>query len=101
MSTFPRLIRLLTHQVEGGAKMLVFGHYMALLDGIEQRLARHKVGYIRIDGSVSGLDRRNAVKTFQEDPKCRVALLGMLAAGQGITLTAADTVFPQEDKSLS
>lgn len=72
--------------------MLVFGHYIAVLDGIEQRLARHKVRYVRIDGSVSGLDRRNAVKTFQEDNECRVALLGMLAAGQGITLTAADTV---------
>ena len=61
--------------VEGGAKLLVFGHYMAVLDGLEQRLCRHKVGYVRIDGSVLSSDRRMAVEKFQRDTSGETAVL--------------------------
>ena len=36
--------------VRGGCKLLVFAHYISVLDHLEQKLAQHKIGYIRIDG---------------------------------------------------
>ena len=49
-------------------------------------------GYIRIDGSTLPQRRQNLVNKFQDDPKCRVALLGITAAGVALTLTAASNV---------
>ncbi|EKX47071.1 hypothetical protein GUITHDRAFT_69936 [Guillardia theta CCMP2712] len=87
--------------VEGGAKLLIFAHYLAVLDTLEKELCRAKarsneinkcVGYIRIDGGVSASDRPDLVKKFQTRSDVRVAVLGLQAAGQGLTLTAASAV---------
>merc|ERR1712190_198832 len=47
---------------------------------------------MRIDGSVSAAERLRRVDFFQKDESCRIAILGVMAAGVGITLTAASTV---------
>ena len=66
---------------------------MKVLDSIEDFLKDEKyVEYVRIDGKVQNENKDLAVKTFQEDENCLVALLGITAAGIGITLTAASTV---------
>jgi len=51
-----------------------------------------KVNYIRIDGRIDVHKRYEAVKKFQEDPKCTAAILSLTASSQGITLTAAQCV---------
>jgi SWI/SNF-related matrix-associated actin-dependent regulator 1 of chromatin subfamily A len=76
----------------GGGKLLVFAHHLTVLDGIQATCARAKVGFIRIDGRVPGLERQKLVTAFQTDPAVKVAVLGLTAAGQGLTLTAASTV---------
>lgn len=48
--------------------------------------------YMLIDGATPSGERFDNVKRFQTDESCRVAILSLLAASQGITLTAADTV---------
>jgi SWI/SNF-related matrix-associated actin-dependent regulator 1 of chromatin subfamily A len=78
--------------VEGGTKLLVFAHFLSVLDHLEQALTQSKVSFIRIDGSVSASDRQAAVTRFQSDDTVRVAILSLRAAGQGLTLTAAATV---------
>lgn len=75
-----------------GGKLLVFAHHMAVLDGLQATCARARVGFIRIDGKVPGLERQKLVNQFQNDPAIKVAVLGLTAAGQGLTLTAASTV---------
>merc|ERR1719277_2038936 len=47
---------------------------------------------MRIDGSVNAAERLRRVDMFQKDESCRIAVLGLTAAGVGITLTAASTV---------
>lgn len=47
---------------------------------------------VRIDGRTSLAKRQEAVEKFQMDPECRVFIGSLKAAGEGITLTAADTV---------
>ena len=64
-----------------------------MLDLIERylRLAGHS--YTRIDGSVRGNAREDAIQAFnQEDSTIFCFLLSTRAGGVGITLTAADTV---------
>jgi ferredoxin len=92
ISKVPLVLDYLNDLLEGGSKVLLFAHHIKVLDAIEQELFRQKVGHIRIDGSVSPSDRQLRCSEFQSKECVRVALLGLLAAGQGITLTAADTV---------
>ena len=92
VSKVPLVLEYLSDLLEGGCKVLVFAHHIKVLDAIEQELFRTKAGHIRIDGSVCPSDRQLRCKEFQSNENVRVALLGLLAAGQGITLTAADTV---------
>ncbi|CAM9597424.1 unnamed protein product, partial [Ectocarpus sp. 13 AM-2016] len=76
-----------------GGKILVFAHHRNVLDALEQSVVRTgRVEYIRIDGRTKPKDRQDLVDTFQSNPSVRVALLGLTAAGIGITLTAASRV---------
>lgn len=63
-----------------------------MLRGIESVVAGEKLGYMLIDGATPSAERFDSVARFQSDDTCRVAVLSLLAASQGITLTAADTV---------
>ena len=65
--------------------MLVFAHHTTLLDGIERALVNKfgKETVVRIDGkSGSGAKRQKSVDTFQNNSKCRVAVLGITSAGE-------------------
>jgi hypothetical protein len=75
-------------------KVLVFAHHKAVLDAMENTVAKELkgAGHIRIDGAVESLERASRVKKFQTCSSVRVAILSMTAAGVGLTLTAASTV---------
>lgn len=85
--------------LEGGtSKLLVFAHHRAVMDNLEGafRAMRIVTGFIRIDGTTPSLERFERCKRFQTDAACRVALLSVTAAGQGLTLTAAhDVIFAE------
>ncbi|KAK2795733.1 hypothetical protein FQN52_003582 [Onygenales sp. PD_12] len=94
----PRLIKL-------GHKILIFSQFKTQLD-ILQDYAVHLRGWncCRIDGAVSQSDRQAQIRAFNTDPEFRIFLLSTRAGGQGINLTAADTVIlfdsdwnPQQD----
>ncbi|CAI5502808.1 unnamed protein product [Closterium sp. Naga37s-1] len=78
--------------LEGGCKFLVFAHHMTMMDALSEFFQKAKVGYIRIDGGTAPEKRHHLVARFQEEPDTRVAVLGIHAAGVGLTLTAASTV---------
>ena len=88
----PAVCEYIKQVLEGGTKCLVFGHHLEMLDAIETVAAQLKVNWIRIDGSVPTAERHAAVSRFQSDDTIRIAVLGILAAGVGLTLTAASTV---------
>ena len=64
---------------------MVWSFYRSSLDRIAQRYSSY--GVARIDGSVtSSADRRDAVKSFQEDDETMLFLGNPAAAGAGLTL---------------
>jgi len=78
----------------------------AFLEGSDQKLvifavhketiewligAYYKIA-VKVDGSVSMLERQNAVDKFQNDPTCRIFIGNIQAAGVGLTLTASSNV---------
>jgi len=76
----------------GVSKFLVFAHHQAVMEAIERNLINHKVDHIRIDGKTPPHLRHEMVNTFQTSDDCKVAILGMTAAGMGLTLTKASLV---------
>lgn len=69
-------------------KVLCWANHMPELDDMEEVCKRRKWGHIRIDGSttkhIGKMEER-----FQNDKDCRVSI-GIVSAGVGITLTAAN-----------
>lgn len=63
-----------------------------MLDSVEQAISNRKVSHIRIDGKIDSVKRHEAVRKFQTDNNCMVAVLALTACCTGITLTAASTV---------
>lgn len=72
-------------------KIVIFGLHIDVLNLLEQGI-RKGCCVARVDGGVSLLERQKAVDRFQNEPRCRVFLGNMQAAGVGLTLTASSTV---------
>jgi len=69
--------------------MVVIGIHKDVLSYLASVLDKHKIGYVKIDGSKSAVEREESVRRFQSDFDCRVFLGNIRAAGTGLTLTAA------------
>lgn len=74
---------------EGLEKIVVFAHHRDVLDVLHKALHHH--GLVRLDGSATLTARQAAVDAFQTDPKVKVFLGQITAAGVGLTLTAAQS----------
>ena len=94
ISKLPALIQYVRTLVASRAahpKVLLFGHHLAVLDGVEEG-ALACVAHIRIDGATPPAARHAAVLRFQQSAECRVALIAISAGGTALTLTAASHV---------
>ncbi|PWN54260.1 hypothetical protein IE53DRAFT_323394 [Violaceomyces palustris] len=90
------LNRLLDALFAKGHKVLIFSQFTTMLDIIEDWASEYKgLRTCRIDGSTSQVDRREQMRSFNEDKgpdACNLFLLSTRAGGLGINLVAADTV---------
>jgi len=76
---------------EGTRKVVLFSEWTTMLGLIERRIARFKLNYVRLDGSVPQKKRQQLVHEFQHDPKCRL-FMTTNAGATGLNLQAANTV---------
>jgi SWI/SNF-related matrix-associated actin-dependent regulator of chromatin subfamily A-like protein 1 len=76
--------------LDSNGKLVVFAVHKKTIDRLMDELADYSP--VKVDGSVSQENRQVAVDTFQNDPRCRVFVGNIQAAGVGLTLTAASSV---------
>lgn len=99
------LDRLIPCLLKKGHKILIFSQFKTQLDLLQDWATQLRSWHCcRIDGAISQADRQAQIKAFNTDPRYKLFLLSTRAGGQGINLTAADTVIlfdsdwnPQQD----
>ena len=62
-----------------------------MLDLIEPLIQRHKIGYVRLDGSVPQKKRQDLMNEFQTSAKCKL-FITTNAGATGLNLQAANTI---------
>ncbi|KAI4258620.1 MAG: hypothetical protein LQ352_001155 [Teloschistes flavicans] len=75
------------------AKSVVFSQFTSFLDLIAPALTRHKIPFLRFDGSMNQKLRASTIAGFTESTKGTVLLLSLRAGGVGLNLTSARRVF--------
>ncbi|KAK3596134.1 hypothetical protein CHS0354_027404 [Potamilus streckersoni] len=76
--------------VEEGHRVLVFSHFVKMLNLMHEPLMKRNIAFLQLDGGTK--NRGDIVNKFQNDDKYPVMLISLKAGGTGINLTAADYV---------
>lgn len=79
----------LTHKAYD--KIIIFAIHTSVIEGLRDRLWGYNP--VTLYGKDSTLQRERNIEVFQKDPKCKIAVCNILAAGTAINLTAASQVF--------
>jgi SWI/SNF-related matrix-associated actin-dependent regulator 1 of chromatin subfamily A len=82
-------IELIENIIEQDKKVIVFCNFTESLNRIAEHFGKAAV---KLDGSMSKAGRQHSVDEFQENPKVKIFVGNIKAAGVGITLTAAEAV---------
>ncbi|KAK6342296.1 hypothetical protein TWF718_007699 [Orbilia javanica] len=75
-----------------GRKSVVFSCWTKMLDLVEVALRRNKIGFTRMEGSLTTKERRERLRIFRSDPNCRVFLSTLGSGSTGLDLTTASEV---------
>lgn len=87
----PAVVDLVIEEFEGGLdKIIVFAWHTAVIDILAEGLAGYNP--LVIDGRTPISERQDIVAKFQHDPNHRVMIGQIIAAGEGLTMTAANHV---------
>ncbi len=81
---------LLSESLESGQKVVVFTHFLGMIEIMERHLRTQGVGFATLTGR--SRNRGKLIERFQADPDCRVFLASLKAGGAGIDLVAGSVV---------
>ena len=85
----PYTCELIDKFLEQNKKVIVFTNFTMTLDMLHEKYGNASVV---LDGRMSKEKKQDSIDRFQNDPKVKVFIGNIIAAGVGITLTAAETV---------
>ncbi|KAI8889437.1 hypothetical protein K501DRAFT_170938, partial [Backusella circina FSU 941] len=74
-------------------KSIVFSQFVSFLDLCNWRLSRAGFECVRLDGSMSPIQRDNAINYFMTKPTATIFLISLKAGGVALNLTEASRVF--------
>lgn len=88
----PKVCEILADELDNDStrKIVVFGVHKDVIEGC--RVALEKYGPVTLYGATPAEKRQAHIDRFMKDPKCRVFIGNVQAAGTGITLTSAHEV---------
>ncbi len=96
LDKFPTIKNHLNDLFEIKDKVVVFCHHRAMIQMLNEEFQEMQPAIVR--GGISAEAKHEAVQRFQTDPKCRLFIGNIQAAGTGINLTASDiAVFAEID----
>ncbi|KAJ5602046.1 hypothetical protein N7510_011580 [Penicillium lagena] len=78
------------------AKAVIFSQWTKMLDLVGDAFRANGLKFQRIDGQLSLHQRKAALESFGNDLECNIMLASIGAAGEGIDLTAANSVHIME-----
>jgi SNF2 family DNA or RNA helicase len=76
---------------EEDRKIILFSEWTTMLNLIEPILEKHKLNYVRLDGSVPQKKRQALMHQFQKNPDCKM-FITTNAGSTGLNLQEANTV---------
>ena len=82
-------IELAENILEQDKKVIIFCNFTDSLNQIVEHFGKTAV---KVDGSMSKIERQKSVDDFQDNPKVKVFVGNIKAAGVGLTLTSAEAV---------
>jgi len=85
----PYTCELIDKFIEQDKKVIVFTNFT---DTVEMLKEKYFKNCVVVDGRTTKIKRQEAVDRFQQDPKVKVFIGNIIAAGVGLTLTAAEGV---------
>ncbi|KAG9074684.1 hypothetical protein FS749_013731 [Ceratobasidium sp. UAMH 11750] len=77
---------------DGEEKTIVFSQFTSMLDLLEPFLLDAKIGYSRLDGSMTPKDREVALDKIRNSSKTKAILISFKAGSTGLNLTACNNV---------
>lgn len=91
----PKVLEHVRNVLEDAKKLVLFVHHHDVTDAMVADLAEFGVEWI--DGRTANEDRQPTVDRFNTDPAKRVLVLGIRAAGVGLSVKASVEVFAELD----
>jgi len=88
----PYLAEMILDTLESVDKLIVFLHHRDAIQELRKWLEGKGVKVVLLIGDQSSEERQKSVDSFQNDPEVKVFIGSIMAAGVGITLTAASHV---------
>lgn len=88
LAKVPSVISFVEELLQNEPKVVVFAHHRSVVD----RLRSAFPGCAYVYGGMSTKCRQDNIDRFRDDPKCRVFVGNIQAAGKAISLSAADVV---------
>lgn len=89
LAKLPMVIEHVKSALEDGRKLIIFAYHRDVMAELEKTFPNCAVIH---GGVATGEARQQAVQRFQNDPSCKVFIGSVVAAAEGITLTAASHV---------
>lgn len=99
MAKVPALIDWIENFLNSGEKLVVFAHHRDAIEALHEGILHRdggETGIARITGDTTQEFRQINVDEFQKNPRTRLFIGQLQAAGTGLTLTAASTVLLAE-----